>query len=125
MATAKKPYARYYIVRELQTMWRGEAADPGAKFRQVAITSNEFNSTLGIFQVFALEGASAGIKDGKFTTSDEEPEVLFDKDFDGLDSAAERFELLVSEAQKAGFHPTTTMEILEFEDKVRRSQQSH
>ena len=28
MATAKKHYARYYIVRGLQTMWAGDAANP-------------------------------------------------------------------------------------------------
>jgi hypothetical protein len=123
MATAKKAYARYYIVRGNQTMWAGDAANPGSLFRQFVITSNEFFSTLGTFQVYGLEGASGGIKDGKFAASDAEPTVLFDKDFNGLDSAAKQFNELVTEAQRRGFNPITMMEILEFEDKARRSQQ--
>ena len=88
------------------------------------ITSNEFNSTQGTFQVYGLEGASGGIKDGKFAPSDAEPTVLFDQDFNGLDSAAKQFEQLIADAQKQGFKPITMMDILEFEDKARRSQQT-
>ncbi len=121
MATAKKHYARYYIVRGLQTMWAGDAAQAGSLFREFVITSNEFSSTLGTFQVYGLEGASGGIKAGKFAPSDAEPTVLFDKDFNGLDLAAKQFEELVAEAQKRGFKPITMMEMLEFEDKARRS----
>jgi hypothetical protein len=124
MATAKKHYARYYIVRGLQTMWRGDAAEVGSPFREFVITSNEFNSTLGTFQVFGLEGASGGIKDGKFAPSDSEPIVLFDKDFDGLDSAVKQFNQLVTEARQRGFQPITTIEMLEFEDKLRSSKHS-
>ncbi len=124
MATAKKHYARYYIVRGLQTMWRGDAAEVGSPFREFVITSNEFNSTLGTFQVFGLEGAGGGIKDGKFAASDTEPTVLVDKDFDGLDSAVKQFNQLVTEAQQCGFKPITMMEILEFEDKLRGSQKT-
>ena len=105
-------------------MWRGDAAEAGSPFREFVITSNEFNSTLGTFQVFGLEGTSGGIKDGKFAPSDAEPTVLFDKDFNGLDSAVKQFDQLVTEAQQRGFKPITMMEMLEFEDKVRRSQQS-
>jgi len=122
MATAKKHYARYYIVRGNQTMWRGDAAQAGSLFREFVITSNEFNSTQGTFQVYGLEGASAGIKDGRFATSDEEPTVLFDKDFNGLQVAVKEFEQLVADAHKQGFTPITMMDIIEFEDKARRSQ---
>jgi hypothetical protein len=124
MATAKKAYARYYIVRGEQTMWAGDAAKPGSLFRQFVITSNEFNSTLGTFQVLGLEGASGGIKDGKFAPTDTEPTVLFDQDFNGLDSAAKQFDQLIADAQQRRFKPITMMEILEFEDKLRRSQQT-
>ncbi len=124
MATAKKHYARYYIVRGHATMWRADAAEAGSPFRQFVITSNEFNSTLGTFQVLGLEGVSGGIKDGKFAQSDAEPTVLFDKDFNGLDEGANQFDQLVSEARKLGFKPITTWDILEFEDKARRSQPS-
>jgi hypothetical protein len=124
MATAKKHYARYFIVRGDQTMWAGDPADPGSLFRQFIITSNQFTSTLGTFQVYGLEGASGGIKDGKFAISGEEPTVLFDQDFDGLNSAATKFEELVTEAKHRGFRPWTLMDFLEFEDKARRSQQA-
>jgi hypothetical protein len=121
MAAAKKAYARYFIVRGNQTMWAGDAAIPGSLFRQFVITSNEFNSTQGTFQVYGLEGASAGIKDKRLATSDAEPTILFDEDFNGLDSAVKEFEQLVTEAQKRGFQKITVMDILEFEDKLRRS----
>lgn len=120
MATAKKYYSHFYIVRGMQTMWAGDAANPGTLFRQFVITSNEFNSTLGTFQVYGLEGASGGIKDGKFTTTDEEPRLLFDSDFDGLDSAAKQCEQLIEDAKRQGFKPITMMEIIEFESKLRR-----
>jgi hypothetical protein len=120
MATAKKYYSRYYIVREMQTLWAGDAANPGSRFRQFVITSNQFTSTLGTFQVYGLAGASGGVKDGKFTTSDEEPTVLFDQDFNGLDSAAKQYERLIAEARQQGFKPVTMMEYLEFESKLRR-----
>lgn len=105
-------------------MWRGEAAQTGSLFREFVITSNQFTSTLGTFQVLGLEGASGGIKDGKFAPSDEELKVLMDKDFDGLDSAAKEFERLVVEARQAGFRPLTMMDQLEFEDKLSSSQAS-
>lgn len=124
MATARKACARYYIVRGSQTMCRGDAAEAGSPFREFVITSNQFNSALGTFQVFGLEGASGGIKDGKFAPPGAEPTVLFDKDFNGLDSAVKQFDQLVTEAQHRGFKPITMMEMLEFEDKVRRSVQS-
>jgi hypothetical protein len=124
MATAKKHYARYYIVRGMQTMWRGDAAQAGSPFREFVITSNEFNSTQGTFQVYGLEGASGGIKDGKFAPSDTEPTVLFDKDFNGLDPAAKQFEQLIEGAQRQGFKPMTMVDIIEFEDKARRSNET-
>jgi hypothetical protein len=121
MATAKKHYARYFIVRDLETMWRGDAATSGSPFREFVITSNEFNSTLGTFQVYALEGMSGGIKEGKLAPSDQEPKVLFDQDFSGLQSAVKQFELLVDEAKDLGFKAVSTMEMLEFESKLRDS----
>jgi len=102
-------------------MWHADPAKAGSLFREFVITSNEFNSTQGKFQLYGLEGASGGIKDGKFAASDEEPKVLFDEDLDGLDAAANKFRELVTEAEKRGFQPITMMDILEFEDKLRRS----
>jgi hypothetical protein len=121
VATAKKHYARYYIVRDLETMWRGDPAEVGSRFRTLVITSNAFTSTDATFQVYALEGASAGVKDKKFAPSDEEPTVLFDKDFHGADSAAKEFDRLVTEAKTMGFQARTMMEYLEFEHNLRNS----
>jgi hypothetical protein len=120
MATAKKAYARYYIVRENEVMWGGDPAVAGTPFRQFVITSNEFVSTLGTFQVYGLEAASGGIKDGRLTTSGE-PSVVFDKDFDGLNAAVKQFEELTKAAEKVGLQRTSMMQILEFEDKLRRA----
>lgn len=123
MSTAKKAYARYYIVRGQQTMWRGEPSEAGSLVREFLITSNEFTSTQGTFQVYGLEGASGGISDGRLVTSGGELTVLFDKDFNGLDSTAKQFRQLIEEAGQGGFRQVTTWEILDFEDKLRRSRQ--
>jgi hypothetical protein len=120
MAKPKKHYAKYWIVRGSQAMWRDDPAKAGSPFRQVLITSDEFTSTQGTFQVYALEGASGGIKDHKLAESDEEPALLFDKDFNGLKAAVEQFENLVADAEARGFLQITQMDILEFEDKLRQ-----
>ena len=119
MARGRKPYARYFIVRGHQATWAGNPTQDGARFRQFVITSNEFNSTQGTFQVYGLEGIGKGVKDGKLATSDEEPRVLFDEDFQGLDAAAKKFQALVAEAQACGFKPITLMDLLEFEAKLK------
>ena len=78
MPKERKNYARYYIVRGHQALWRGDPAEHGAQFRQVVITSNEFNSTQGVFQVYGLEGTGTGIREGKLSISAGDPAVLFD-----------------------------------------------
>jgi hypothetical protein len=78
MEKERKIYSRYVFNRGLQTLWKGDAAKAGSQFRSIAITSDEFNSTQGIFQVLALEGIGRGIKDGKFAGSKDDPKVLFD-----------------------------------------------
>lgn len=122
MAGAKKTYSRYFIVRGLQTMWRGEPAELGSLFREFVITSNEFApSTLGTFQVYGLQAESGGIKDNNLVPSGKEPTLLFDRDFNGLDSTVKQFQQLVAEAEKNGFRAVTIMDELEFEEKLRRS----
>jgi hypothetical protein len=121
MSRARKAYARYFLVRGFQTMWQDDPAKAGSLFRQFLITSNEFNSTEGRFQVYGLEGASAGIKNGKFTASDDEPRLLYDNDFDGLDAASKEFRKLIADAERQGFRQMTELDILEFEDRLRRS----
>ena len=119
MTKERKVYSRYSFNRGLQTLWKGDAAVAGSRFRSVAITSDEFNSTRGVFQVFALEGIGKGIKDGKFAGSEGEPKVLVDQDIGGLDAAGARFNELVADAKAQGFTPITFMDIIEFESRLR------
>jgi hypothetical protein len=120
----RKPYARYFYNRGLQTFWKGDAAKPGSHFRSVAIAADNFNSTVGTFQVYALEGIGRGIENGRFAGSEDNPRVIFDEDFQGLDRAARKFKELVEGAQSNGFEPITFMDMLEFEDKLRASRTS-
>jgi hypothetical protein len=115
----RKHYARYYIVRGHQALWKGDPAENGAQFRQVAITSNEWNSTQGTFQVYALEGTGKGIRDGKLAVSSEDPKVLFDGDFQGLDAAGEKFDQIIKEAQAQGFRLVTLIDELKFQAKLK------
>jgi len=121
MARARKHYSRYFIVRGIQTLWKGDPAETGSQFREVVITSNEFNSTLGTFQVYGLEGVGNGIQNGKFATSDDEPRVLFDQDFEGLEVAGKKFGEIIKQAQADGFEPITFRDMLEFEAKLQTS----
>ncbi len=115
----RKHYARYYIVRGHQALWKGDPSESGAQFRQVAITSNEWNSTQGIFQVYGLEGTGKGIVGGKLAVSDNDPAILFEGDFQGLDAAGKKFQQMVQEAQAQGFKPVTLMDELQFQAKLR------
>jgi|GEM_PF-3612233 len=122
MKKDRKVYSRYIFNRGLQTLWKGDAAAPGSLFRSVAITSDEFNSTQGIFQVLLLEGTGKGIKDGKFAGTDGDPKIVFDQDIKGLDEAGKKFAELVAESQKQSFKTITFMDIVDFEEKARASQ---
>jgi hypothetical protein len=121
MPKERKVYSRYAFNRGLQTLWNGDAASAGSQFRSVAITSDDFNSTQATFQVFALEGIGSGVKEGKFVRSEDEPKVLYDEDFKGLDAAAKKFGDLVTDAEKQGFKRITFIDILEYEEKARQS----
>jgi hypothetical protein len=116
----KKVYARYFIVRGNHALWKGDPAESGAHFRQVVITSDEWNSTQGIFQVYALAGTGKGIVDAKLSVSPE-PTVLFDGDFQGLDAAGEKFEQIVKEAQEQGFKSISLFDVMEFRSKLERA----
>ena len=121
MARARKHYSRYFIVRGTQTLWKGDPAEKGSQFREFVITSNEFNSTLGTFQVYGLEGTGNGIQNGKFATSDDEPRILFDQDFGGLEVAGKKFNDLIKQAEGDGFTRITFWDMLEFETKLQSS----
>ena len=117
----KKRYARYVYNRGLQTLWKGDAANPGAFFRSVAIATDQFNSTVGVFQIYALEGIGKGVENGEFAGTEGEPKLLFDQDFDGMDVAARQFDKLVKEAEAEGFKIMTFWDQIEFEENAKAS----
>jgi hypothetical protein len=123
MEKERKIYSRYVFNRGLQTLWKGDADKTGSQFRSIAITSDEFNSTQGIFQVLALEGIGRGIQDGKFTSLQNDPKVLFDKDFGDLDEAGKKFDEFILAAEQEGFKKITFMDIIDFEEKAREPKQ--
>ena len=95
--------------------------EAGSQFRSIAITTDQFNSTVVIFQVLALEGIGKGVKDGKFVGSEDDPKILFDKDFNGLDAAAQKFGELAKDAEASGFKEMTFWDQIEYEEKLRAS----
>lgn len=119
MAGEKKIFARYIYNRGLETLWKGDPANPGAIFRSVAIVTDQFNSTVGIFQVYALEGIGKGIENGQFAGTTGDPKLLDDKEFRAIDAAAKHFQSLVKSAQSDGFKVFTIWDQIEFEEKAR------
>ena len=90
----------------------------GARFRQVCMTSNEWASSFGVFQVYCLQGAGHGLKDGTLQVGP--PELVFDADFQGQADADKKFDELVKQAQGEGFRVPSTMDILEFQAKAQQ-----
>lgn len=121
MSTDKASFSRYFINRGLTTLWKGDAAEPGASFRSIVLTSPDFNSTSGPFQVLALEGTGAGVKDGRFAGTQGTTKVLFDEDRDGAEKAAEQYKALIEAAEAEGFSVVTIWDEIEFENKARQS----
>ena len=120
MADGKKHYARYAFIRGNQALWNGDPSEKGAQFRQVVIASDEWMSDSGSFQVYALEGISNGIIEGKLSPG-LNPTVLFDGDFEGFQAAAERFDQIVTDAEARGFKKRSFIDEIEFEAKLRDS----
>ena len=118
----KKIFSRYYIVRSNQALWIGNAVEDGTRFRQVCMTSDEWASPFGVFQVYCLQGVSHGLKDGTLQVGP--PELIFDGDFQGQADADKKFEELVSQAENEGFRVPSTMEILEFQSKAQAQMRS-
>jgi hypothetical protein len=59
--------------------------------------------------------------DGKVAGSKESPNILFDKDFDGLQTAGEKFGQLIEDAQKEGFKPISIWDELDFQSRQAQS----
>ncbi len=118
MKKERKFYARYPIVRGHQALWRGNAAEAGSQFRSVIITSNEFNSTEGTFQVYVLEGIGKGIQDGKFAGAEDDPQLLMDEDFEGLDTACKKLKEIIEDSAAKGFKPISIWDQIDFQAKL-------
>ena len=119
MEKDRKFYARYYIIRGQQALWKGGPAEHDSQYRNIVITSNQFTSTQGKFQVYALEGTGKGIQDGKFAGPENEPQLIFDEDFDGLDAAFAKFEQIVQDSLVNGFTPFSLMDEMELQARLK------
>jgi hypothetical protein len=120
-ATEKKIYSRYNIVRGQGTLWKGNPAQSGAAFREFLITSDDWNSTAAIFQVYAIEGISQGIMGGTLSIDHQNTKLLSDGDFNGLEAAEKKFKELVDDAMKEGFEVLSFPDHADFEQKLRES----
>jgi hypothetical protein len=120
-ATEKKIYSRYNIVRRQETLWKGNPAQGGAAFREFLITSDDWNSTAAIFQVYAIEGISQGIEGGTLSIDHKNTKLLSDNDFNGLEAAEKKFKELVDDAMKQGFKELSVVDHADFEQKLRES----
>lgn len=99
----KKHYARYVFVRGNQALWKGDASEAGAQFRQVVITSDEWMLIKGHSRSTPLEKASARASSKASLDTEPDPKLLFDRDFKGLEQAAEKFKQIIKEAEDQGF----------------------
>jgi hypothetical protein len=122
MPEKKEIFSRYYIVRGNRTLWVGNAVEDGARFRQVCITSNEWASPFGVFQVYCLQGTGQGLKDGTLHVGP--PELLFDNDFQGQADAEKQFAELVKQAESEGFRVPSSIEMLEFQAKAQEQRRA-
>jgi hypothetical protein len=74
------------------------------------------SSDSGTFQVLAFSGNGGGMKEGTLVLSRDDPKVLFDVDFDGLEPAKEKYAELARQAGEDGFRAPTMIELLQFEN---------
>jgi hypothetical protein len=116
MSEQNKIYSRYIFNLGLETLWKGEVAAAGSKFRSIVITSDSFNSSQGAFQVLVLEGTGKGIKNGVFQGIEQDVNVVHDKDENGGQAATKRFDELVSTAKREGFTPISFMDVVNAEN---------
>jgi hypothetical protein len=117
MSEQKKIYSRYIFNLGLETLWKGEVAVAGSKFRSIVLTSNTFNSSQGTFQALALEGIGKGIKNGVFQGI-EDIKVIHDKDENGGQAAAKKFDELVTAAKREGFSSMSFMDMVNAEPET-------
>jgi hypothetical protein len=111
-------FARYYVVRGNVALWNGDPAAVGTEFRQVVVTSNQWNDARGAFQVYALKGIGDGLVEGNLSVPKDTFELLFDQDFEGFTAATDKAKALVEEYRQSGFSPHSFMDEQDFQSKV-------
>jgi len=99
-------------------LWKGDPALSGTGFRQVVITSNDWNATEGTFQVYAVEGTGRGMAESTMAGA-QEPAVLFDSDFEGLAAAGKKFTELVADAKSRGYSVLSLFDELDFQTQLK------
>jgi hypothetical protein len=107
MSDQEQVYSRYLIVRAHGLFWNGDPSKSGSRFREFFITSDDWSSMAGTFQVFGIEGTSNRLQDGFLVISDDSKNLIFDGDFAGLEAAEVKYKQLVAEAIKEGFIKTS------------------
>jgi hypothetical protein len=84
-------------------LWEGAPPKDGSRFREFFITSDEWSSMAGAFQVYCVEGVSNKLNDGFLAISDDNKQLMFDEDFVGFEAADMKYKELVAVAHKEGF----------------------
>jgi hypothetical protein len=117
--TDRSSYGRYCFIRGHQALWKGDPAISGSEFRQVVITSNDWNANEGTFQVYAIGGRASGLAEATLAVS-REPALLYDGDFATLEAAGHRFAELVKEAKAQGFKSLALFDEMDFQPTAKR-----
>ncbi len=112
-------HGRYYFIRGLQSLWKGDPLVSGSQFREIVITSNQWNSTEGTFQTYAVECCTIGLAEATMAVS-REPKLLFDSDFEGLEAAAKKFTELSADARAQGYSVLSLFDELDFQAPAKR-----
>ena len=73
------------------------------------------------FRSMHLKGPAKAYKqDGEFAGPENEPQLMFDEDFDGLDAAVAKFEQIVQDSIVNGFTPFSLMDEMELQARLER-----
>ena len=102
MSNQKQGYSRYLVVRGHGIFWQGDPSS-GGRFRELFITSDQWSSMAGIFQVYGIEGKSSGLDGGFVSVLEEGKKLIFEGDFAGFDAADAKYKELIADAIKDRF----------------------
>lgn len=110
---------RYFYIRSHQSFWRGDPSDHGSVFRTIVISSDQWNDTVGKFQVYAIEGVGRGMEDCKFAGVEDKPTIIFDQDYQNAKDAGKKFQELSLDTEGKGFRAITLWDVIEIESNAR------